>query len=75
MIILVGLVFFTIAIFQVRALVKQKYWRELVVFVLLHTVAFTLSMLYVMGVQIPSPMPGLKYVVEDVLHIKYPKPK
>jgi hypothetical protein len=72
MIILVVLVFFTVAIFQVRALIKQKYWRELVAFALLHTKAFTLSLLYVMGVQIPSPMPLLKYVVQDVLHIMYP---
>jgi hypothetical protein len=73
MIFLVILIFIAVAVFQIRALVKQKYWRELVVFALLHTMALTLSLLYVMGVQIPSPMPVLKYVVEDVLHIKYPK--
>jgi hypothetical protein len=72
MILLVMFVFGAVGILQTLALIKQKYWRELVVFALLHTMAFGLSMLYVMGVQIPSPMPLVKYVVEDVLHIKYP---
>lgn len=72
MIVLVVIVFGVVGVLQTLALVKQKYWRELVVFVLLHTMAFGLSLLYVMGVPIPSPMPLVKYVVDDVLHIKYP---
>jgi hypothetical protein len=71
MIFLVILVFGAVALLQIPALVKQKYWRELIAFSLLHIIAFTLSLLYVSGVLLPSPMPFLKYVVQDVLHIKY----
>jgi hypothetical protein len=71
MIILVVLVFGVVGILQTLRLIKLKYWRELIAFSLLHIVAFTLSLLYVLGVQIPSPMPIIKYVVQDVLHIKY----
>lgn len=71
MVILVVLVFITVGVLQAASLWKKKYWREFIVFSFLHTVAFILSLLYVLGVQIPSPMPTLKYVVEDVLHIKY----
>jgi putative effector of murein hydrolase LrgA (UPF0299 family) len=73
MIFLVLFVFSVVGILQSLALIKKKYWRELVAFALLHTMAFTLSLLYVMGVPIPSPMPFLKYMVQDVLHIKYPQ--
>lgn len=73
LIFLVVFVFLTVGVLQVRVLVKQKFWRELIVFALLHTMAFTLSLLYVLGVKIPSPMPVIRYMIEDVLHIKYPK--
>jgi hypothetical protein len=73
MIFFVIFVFGAVAVLQIRALVRQKYWRELVAFSLLHAMAFVLSLLYVSGVQIPSPMPFVKYVVEDVLQIKYPE--
>jgi hypothetical protein len=73
MIFLIVLIFSTVAVFQIPPLVKQKYWRELAVFSILHATALVLSLLYVSGVPIPSPMPFLKYVIQDVLHIKYPK--
>jgi hypothetical protein len=71
MVFLVMFVFTTVGVLQISILLKKKYWRELIAFSLLHTVAFVLSLLYVLGVQIPSPMPVIKYIVVDVLHIKY----
>lgn len=71
MIVMVNLIFFGVAFFQILILVKKKYWRELITFSALYIIALLLSWLYVLGVQIPSPMEAIKYVIEDVLHLKY----
>jgi hypothetical protein len=71
MVFLIVFVFIIVALLQIPVLIKKKYWRELIAFSVLYIVAFGLSMLYVLGVQIPSPMPAIKYVIEDILHIKY----
>ena len=68
---LIIFIFGVVAFLQILILLKKRYWRELIVFSLLHTAAFVLSLLYVLGVQIPSPMLFIKYVIENVLHIKY----
>ncbi|HBF39006.1 MAG TPA: hypothetical protein DDW50_17020 [Firmicutes bacterium] len=64
-------IFITVAIFQIPTLIKKKYWRELIVFSSLSIIALSPSLLYVSGVQLPSPIPLMKYVIEDILHLKY----
>ncbi len=63
--------FIVVGILQISTLVKKRFWRELIVFSTLYIIAFGLSLLYVSGVQLPSPMQAIKYVIEDILHLKY----
>lgn len=67
MVVLLFLAFGVIAFFQIRLLVKASYWRELAAFSFLYIIAFTLNLLYVLGVDIPSPILSLKFLVEYVV--------
>lgn len=61
-----------IALREIPNLIKQKYWRELTAFIVFLSIATTLSLLISFGVQIPSPIKGIMYIIEDVLDIAYP---
>ncbi len=65
------LIFALLAFFQIPGLIKKKYWKELIAFSFFYTFAFVLSFLYVLDVAIPSPIKGVRYVIEDLLKIKY----
>jgi len=67
------LIYALIFIINVPGLVKKKEWRELTFFSILYIIAFTLGLLYVLDVHIPSPMKGLQYLIVEVLGIKYPQ--
>ena len=67
------LIYALIFIINVPGLVKKKEWRELTFFTILYIIAFTLGLLYVLDVHIPSPMKGLQYLIVEVLGIKYPQ--
>jgi len=71
MIALLLIIYIIIAGLQIPPLIKKKYWRELIVFSVFFVFAFILNLLQVLDVKIPSPMKAVKYVVEDVLHLKY----
>lgn len=61
---LLFMVFIGILSFEAPDLVRKKYWRELIVFSLFLLLAFILSLLQTMGVEIPSPLKGLQYLIE-----------
>ncbi|MFA9379544.1 MAG: hypothetical protein ACERKO_00655 [Acetanaerobacterium sp.] len=65
------LIFLLIALFEVPQLIRKKLWRELVVFSLLFVPALTVSVFYGAGVHIPSPIMGIKHLIEDVLRISF----
>lgn len=65
------LVFASMAYIQIPGLVKNKYWKELAAFLAFFTAAFVLCLLYVLDVDIPSPMKGISYIFDDLLQIKY----
>lgn len=65
------LIFASMAYIQVPGLVKNKYWKELIAFSAFFVASFVLSILYVMDINIPSPIKGVKYIIEDVFNIKY----
>jgi len=71
MIFLLLLAFICIAWLDVPKLMKAKQWKELVVFSLFFITAFTMSLLLVLGVKIPSPILAIQYFIEDVLHLHY----
>lgn len=71
MIFLLIAVFAGIVLFEVPDLIRKKYWRELVVFFLLLSFAFVLSLLQTIGVKIPILYSGIEYLLKDVLHLYY----
>jgi hypothetical protein len=56
MVLIIILVFSGATIIQSYYLIKRHSWRELIVFAILQSCAFTLSLLYTLGVHLPSPM-------------------
>lgn len=56
--------FIGILFLEAPELIRKKYWRELIVFSLFLLLAFILSLLQTMGVEIPSPLKGLQYLIE-----------
>lgn len=70
MIILWVLAYMAIALFQIPYLIKKKYWRDLIAFSFFIVVAFALSLLYSLGVKIPSPFTPVQYIL-DKLHLHY----
>ncbi|NMB95270.1 MAG: hypothetical protein GYA02_01450 [Clostridiaceae bacterium] len=67
------LIYALMIIINVPGLIKRREWRELTAFSILYIVAFTLGLMYVIDVPIPSPMKGLQHLIVDVLGIKYPQ--
>lgn len=71
MIFLLVCAFIGVILFEVPSLIRQKYWRELIVFSLLLAMAFAMSLLETIGVKIPSPAKGMDYLMENILHLNY----
>ncbi|SDM99815.1 hypothetical protein [Acetanaerobacterium elongatum] len=71
------MVWFVVAVFaligftETPALIQKKMWRELVVFSVLFVFSFVVCLLYAMGVDVPSPIRGIKYLLENVLKLTY----
>jgi hypothetical protein len=65
------IVFISLAFFEIPGLVNKRYWRELVVFSCLFLIAFILVIFQIMGVKVPSPMNGIKYIISDILGLGY----
>ncbi|GAB6179235.1 hypothetical protein JCM14036_05540 [Desulfotomaculum defluvii] len=66
MIFLLILAFTTMACFEIPTMVQKQYWRELVLFLFLWLLAFVLSTLYTLGVQLPSPAALITIVVQSL---------
>ncbi len=70
MFIVVIIIFIIIALFELPLLIKEKQWRELIVFSGLFVFAFIIAILQSIGIDIPNPIKGiisfLKYI-----HLSY----
>ncbi len=71
MMFLLIMVFIGIVLFEVPGLIRKRYWRELIAFSLFLLLAFTMTILQAIGVEIPNPLIGMQYVVKDILHLNY----
>jgi hypothetical protein len=67
MVFIIILVFTGVTIVQSYYLIKRHSWRELIVFAILQSCAFTLSLLYTLGVNLPSPMELIDNFITKVL--------
>ncbi len=71
MIILLAMVFLIILIIEAPKLIVNKYWKELIVFLSLLSLAFILTVLVILGVDIPSPLEGIEYLIDDILDLSW----
>jgi len=54
-------------LYEIPSLVRQRLWRELVAFLCMTGLAFTLALLMLIGVNTPNPMTWLDMVAKWVL--------
>ena len=71
MIMVLGLVFFVILIIETPKLIVNKYWKELIVFLSLLSLAFALTALVILDVNIPSPLDGIEYLIDVILDLSW----
>lgn len=71
MIFLLCVTYLIVICVQGLLLIRKKYWRELTAFSLLLLLAFILNLLELLDVKIPSPMVGVHYIVDNILHLNY----
>ena len=71
MIILLIIGFAGIALLDAPKLIRNKNWKEFIVFSIFFVFAFTIAFLQTLGVNIPSPIKGIQYIIKDVLHLNY----
>lgn len=64
-------IYVLIAAAEAPVLVRGKQWRELAAFAVFYLISFSLGLLYVLDIPIPSPMRAIAYLLEDVMHLKY----
>lgn len=55
-----------LVLYEVPAMIKHKHWRDLVVFSVLSLSVFTVSLLMLMGVDVPSPIILIQAVVNGL---------
>ncbi|HOV69342.1 MAG TPA: hypothetical protein PLZ84_03360 [Clostridia bacterium] len=66
MIIVVGL----LGAAKTADLIRKKYWKDMVVFLIFLVFGTTIAALQINNVKIPHPLRGLVFFVEEVLKIK-----
>jgi len=71
MIIAIIVVFSLIALSSFPGLIKNRDWYELTVLSIFFIFAFVIALLPSLGIEIPSPLRGVKSVMKDVLHLSY----
>lgn len=75
MILLLIVAFIGMILYEVPGLIKKRYWKELAVFSFLISLAFIISLLKIMRIEIPSPVKDFQYFVRDIfknfLHLGY----
>lgn len=71
MVILAVVFYIVIGFFGSRGLIKEKQWREFTAFIVLFSFGFTLIVLQTLDVEIPSPVKGIKLLVEDIMRLGY----
>jgi putative effector of murein hydrolase len=71
MIFLLIAVFICIILYEVPELIRNKYWRELTVVSFLISIAFMISLMQILKIEIPNPVRDTQYLVKDLLNLGY----
>ncbi|CAA7603331.1 Hypothetical protein DEACI_4154 [Acididesulfobacillus acetoxydans] len=69
MIVLLLALFSGIILFEVLGLVKKKMWRELVVFSVYMSLGASLSILEVLGIDVPNPGKGIEALLKPLTEL------
>lgn len=72
MILLLVLAFIGMALFEAPGLVRRRWWRELAVFAATLGLAFMLSLMRVIGVDLPNPNKIITLLVHMFLNVLPP---
>ncbi len=70
MIIFLTAAYGVIILLEVPGMLSRQQWGELGLFFALLVMGFTLALLQIIGVSLPSPIEGITFVVEDVMGLK-----
>jgi hypothetical protein len=71
MIFLLIAAFIILILIEVPKLVREKSWRELAAYSVLMSIAFVVSLLYTLHIEIPNPVRDTQYLVKSLLHLSY----
>jgi len=71
MIVLLIAAFSIIALIEVPGLIRKKYWRELTVFSVILTIAFFVSVMQIMHIEIWNPVRDSQFFVKSLFPFGY----
>jgi len=60
-----------IAACNLPELIKDKQWRDLIIYSILFTLVFTIAVLMALDITIPSPIKAIQAFFRDVLHLSF----
>ncbi|MBO8127407.1 MAG: hypothetical protein H0Z38_09265 [Firmicutes bacterium] len=60
------IIFILLAVLEIPGLIHKKLWGELAAVLVFLTIGFTLSLPLVLGIKVPSPNNGIKYVITTI---------
>lgn len=63
------IVFIAIAAYEVPGLVRNKLWKDLIVFAGLLCFGFTISLLQAIRIPIPNPIKGIEFLTGKVVKL------
>lgn len=69
---LVLVAFAAIAAANLPNLIKDKLWRDLIIYAVIFLPTLVLGVLVVVGVAVPSPIKAVQALYRDVLHLSFP---
>ena len=68
---LIGLAFVLMALFDVPSMVRNKEWKNLVVYSVIFLFVLTIGVLISFSVEIPSPIKAIQFFYENILHLSF----
>jgi len=71
MIVLLSAGFVILVLMEGPGLIREKSWRELVAYSVLMSVAFAVSLLHILHIEIPNPVRDTQYLVQGLLRLSY----
>jgi hypothetical protein len=71
MIYVVTIVFIGLTLFDLPRLIRDKHWRELIVYSILIIIAYLIIILPEFNVKLPNPVRTTQYYVRDLLPFGY----